>query len=176
MTVQIFKQDEKTFDVDELTIESRWSYYVASYVMRDWTEGVPHDIQWPFLRRNLPKDLETDEDFGHAYLPRWNEDGLIVRICANNYHLLYEGETADWWVHDEKMRRRGLSRAKALQQEKAAKFEELYGKNAKWMADMEADEVEKTVTAFETLIKGMSTADDDTVSKSKGDDKNLTDE
>ena len=150
--VQIFKKDDKTFDVDSMGAEARWSYYVASYVMRDWTEGVPHSIRWPFLRRNIPKDLETEEEYSQTYLPQWNEDGLSIRIAANNYHLLYDPGTADWWVHDGKVRQRGLNGAAALRKERNQLFEGKFVQNPAWMKEMDKTAVEEVLRKYEELL------------------------
>ena len=152
--MQIFKKDDKTFDIESMTAESRWSYYISSYVMRDWTEGVTHRIQWPFLRRNLPKDLDSEEDYGQAYLPQWNEDGLIIRIAMNNYHILYEPGTTDWWVHDHQVRQRGMTGAEALRQLRKRGFEERFVHNAKWMSDLSQEDVDGCIESYANMING----------------------
>ena len=120
--------------------------------MREWTEGVTHAIRWPFLRRNMPKDLLTEEQYSQTYLPQWNEDGLIVRICANNYHLLYDAGTSDWWVHDEKVRRRGLRGAEQLRKERKQKFEDKFVTHPSWMDHMNPAQVEEISLNFKQLV------------------------
>ncbi|MCJ1249064.1 Transcriptional regulatory protein sin3 [Trapelia coarctata] len=159
LTVQIFKKDDKTFDVDNMGAEARWSYYLAAYVMRDWTEGVPHSIRWPFLRRNVPRELETEEDYGQAYLPQWNEDALSIRIAANNYHLLYDPGTADWWVHDDKVRQRGLKGAQGLRRERNKKFEEKFVEHPAWMAGMDKSAVDVVLREYAELLNDGNAAD-----------------
>jgi paired amphipathic helix protein Sin3a len=146
--VQIFKKDDKTFDVETMGAQARWQYYVSSFVMRDWTEGVPHNIRWPFLRRNLPKDLETAEDYSQVYLPQWNEDGLVVRIALNSYHLLYDPETFDWWVHDDKVRIRGLKGLKEFIEERNRRFEMKFVEKAPWKNGMTPNEIDETLSGF----------------------------
>ena len=134
-----------------MTLEARWSYYISSYVMRDWTEGVTHAIRWPFLRRNMPRDLVTEEQYGQTYLPQWNEDGLIVRICANNYHLLYDAGTSDWWVHDAKVRRKGLSGEDQIRKERRRQFEDKFVEHANWISGLSAAEIEEANSRFRFL-------------------------
>ena len=157
-TVQIFKKDDKTFDTENMSAASRWSYYISSFVMRDWTEGVPHNIQWPFLRRNLPNELDSEAEYGKTYLPQWNEDGLVVRIAANNYRILYDPGTTDWWVHDEKVRMRGSSGAEELKMERKKKFMEKFSSNTAWMAAMGKDEVDEIRSKYTQWVNDGSAA------------------
>ena len=41
-------------------------------------------------------------------VPMYNEDGLVIRISPNNYHILYDPYTSDWWVQSTGVRKRGL--------------------------------------------------------------------
>ena len=122
--------------------------------MRDWTEGVPHSICWPFLRRNLPQDADNEEDFGKNYLPLHGEDGLAIRISPNNYRLLWDVGTSDFWVHDKRVRARGLKGMARLSEGRKSKFEEKFVKNAKWMAGMSLDDVNKMKADFGDLVRG----------------------
>ena len=135
-------------------MEAMWSYYVSSYVMRDRTEGVPIIIQWPFLRRNTSTNLHSEEDFNQAFAPQWNEDGLVIRICPNNYHLLYDTGSGDWWVHHDKVRRRGLSGMKEVKKERTRKFREKFGQSASWMAGLTQDEVDGINEKFRSWLDG----------------------
>ena len=129
--------------------DAHWSYYVTAYAMRDWTEGVPrHGIRWPFLRRSLPKDLESEEDLGRTYLPLAHHDGLTIRIAPNNYRLLWERGTADWWLHDARVRARGVKGLAETTKARTERFvERLVGK-PKWAEGMGAEEVESTKADF----------------------------
>lgn len=123
--------------------------------MRDMTEGIDVSrLNWPFLKRNLPPMLPTEEEYNRVYTPQWNTDELVIRISPNNYHLLYEPLSEDWWVHDEVVRKRGLAAMDEATQERNARFHEKFGTNSKWMAEMASDEVEKMQSAFEQWIKG----------------------
>ena len=148
LTFQVFRKEDLTFDTEGMTDDFNWSYYVSSYVMRDWTEGVPRTIRWPLLRRNLPKNLETEEDLGQAYLPAYNSDGLSVRIVPNNYHLLWDIGSTDWWVHQKTVRSRGVKGLAQLNEERKRKFEELFSKNLKWAEGLSEDEMNKRNAEF----------------------------
>ena len=154
VTIQIFKRDDKTFDIDEMSAETRWSYYISSYVMRDWTEGVPHNIQWPFLRRNLPSKLDTEEEYNAAYMPQSNEDGLVIRIRPGDYRILYDPGTSDGFVHGAKVTRRGFKGATEVKEDRKNKFQERFEKNSVWMEGMAKAEVDKINADFKSWIGG----------------------
>ena len=153
VTMQIFRKDDQTFDTEGKSGDFNWSYYVTAYVMRDWTEGVPHEIRWPYLRRNLPRDPESEEEFNKDYLPFRGEEGLEIRIAPNNYRLLYEVHTTDWWLQGRKVRARGQKGMPAASEERKAKFEEKFVKNAKWMANVSLDEVDRKKAEYNKLAQ-----------------------
>ena len=65
--------------------------------MRDPTEGVRFSqMRMPFLRRNLPTRLDEEDEYNRYYGRLEHQDGLIIRICANSYHLLYEPGSTEW--------------------------------------------------------------------------------
>lgn len=114
--------------------------------MRDRTEGIELErLQLPFLKRNVPSMLGDEEDYTNEYgIPQWNEDGLVVRIGQDNYHLLYDPGTSDWWVHNNAVRKRGLGAYEELHKERKEKFEALFGEKgtlavAKFGAELEAE-------------------------------------
>jgi paired amphipathic helix protein Sin3a len=152
----IFKREDKTFEVDEMADEARWSYYISSYTMRDLTEGIDLGrLNWPFLKRNMPPMLETEQEYNRVYTPQWNADELVIRISPNNYHLQYEPLTQEWWVHDAKVRRRGLSAMQEAVEERRRNFSEKFGPNGKmWMADLGDAEAEKINRDFHEWVKG----------------------
>lgn len=153
VTVQIFKKDDKTFEADELSGQSRWSYYVSTYIMRDQTEGVQlSSIRWPFFRRNLPPPLESADDYNRIFIPQWNEDGLSIRISPSNYHITYDEGSIDWWVHDKQVRRRGLKGMDEVREERRGKFQEKFVMNVQWMAGMSKDEVDRRNESFRKWV------------------------
>ena len=48
----------------------------------------------------------------------YSHDGLVIRISSNNYHLLYDPFTADWWVQSATFRKRGLGGMLELREER----------------------------------------------------------
>ncbi len=144
-TLQIFKKHDATFDTDDMTTEAKWSYYVASFVTRDPTEGVP--LSWPFLKRNLPPARDED-DYNRTYTPQHSSDGLIVRICLNSYRILFDPGTEDWWVHSEKVRARGIQGVESKKEERRAGFEEKFVMNNGWMRGLSKDVVDKKKEGF----------------------------
>lgn len=163
----IFKREDNTFEVDEMAAEARWSYYISTYTMRDLTEGIDlGKLNWPFLKRNMPPVLETEQEYNRVYTPQWNADELVVRISPNNYHLQYEPLTQEWWVHDARVRRRGLSAMEEAVDERRSKFQEKFGRNGKlWAASLAEEEAEKLNQDFSRWVKGETEAKDDDASE-----------
>ena len=119
--------------------------------MRDWTEGVTRDIRWPFLRRSVLRELDavTDTDVNPTFVPAHADEGLTVRIAPNNYRLLWERGTADWWVHNPRRRARRAHRAVALAGERRARFEAKLLETPKWADGLSAEEVQRAKATFE---------------------------
>lgn len=156
VTLAIFKREDKTFEIDELAAEAKWSYYISSYTMRDLTEGIDlGKLNWPFLKRNMPLMLETEQEYNRVYTPQWNCDELIIRISPDNYHIQYESHTQEWFVHDVKVRRRGLSGMKEAREERNQNFRKLFGgAGTKWKKGLTKEEVESHNQDFSQLVKG----------------------
>ncbi len=140
----MFKKDDKTFEIDEMAATARWSYYISTFAMRDLTEGMDlSKIDWPFLRRNMPPMLDTEEEYTRVYTPQWNEDGLVIRISANNYHIQYDPLTQDWWIHDAAVQKRGLEGSERMTDERKRKFREKLVLNNTWMMGKSVQEVDE---------------------------------
>ncbi|KAI9845959.1 MAG: Transcriptional regulatory protein sin3 [Thelocarpon superellum] len=106
-TIQLLQKGDTTFDEDTMSAEARWSYYTASYIKIEPTEGVPLDTQFnmPFLRRSMGAHKELDEsETSERAIPYAYENGLELRICVNSYKILWEPDTQDWFVHAEETR------------------------------------------------------------------------
>ena len=151
-----------------------WSYYVASYVMRDPTEGVTPEIQYPILRRNLPANHLTEDELNAQFLPQWNEDGLVIRICPNNYHLLYDSGTQDWWIHDEKVRAKGMKGMNEATEERTTKFQDKFGEGAAWRIAMEEKELERVESDFRRLLSDGTVPDGEVITVKKDIDEVMT--
>ena len=143
-----------------MAANARWSYYISSFAMRDLTEGLDlSKIDWPFLRRNMPPMLDSEEEYTRIYTPQWNEDGLVIRISVNNYHMQYEPGTWDWWVHNAAVEKRGLSGRKAMQEARKQKFSEKFELNNSWMVGKSVEEVDQINQDFREWVKKDVTLD-----------------
>ena len=154
--IQMFTKESKTYEADELAAHARWSYYVSSFSMLDRTEGVPPGkIQFPFLRRNLPAKLETDEEYAEAYSPASNQDGLVIRISPNSYHMLYDPGTADWWLHSVKQQKRGLGAYAETKKSRTAGLKALTEDKSKnlWMSGLSDEAIDQINQNFEIWMK-----------------------
>ena len=154
-TVQIFKKNDKTYESDELASHARWSYYISTYSMLDSTEGMPLDrVRWPLLKRNTAGLLGDDEDSTNAHTsPQWNEDNLVVRISTGNYHILYDPDGYEWWVHSVAFRKRGLAAYDELSKERKRKFESLFGEKGSFISNKEGAKPEEENEEFRRWIR-----------------------
>lgn len=113
--------------------------------MRDLTEGIDlAKLAWPFLKRNMPPLLETEEEYSRVYTPQWNADNLVIRINANNYHMQYEPNTQDFWVHDKVVRQRGMERMEEAKEQRKTRFRRKFGADSTvWTRGMTKEEADK---------------------------------
>ena len=131
--------------------------------MRDQTEGVNlSDIQLPFLKRNLPPMLADEEEYNNTYgVPQWNLDGLVITIqppshppnSPRAYKLLYEEYTADWWVHNNSVRKRGMGALGEVVKERKEKFNAIFGEKGTLIEELSGSELEKETRDFERWIR-----------------------
>ena len=85
--------------------------------MLDRTEGIdPKRLHYPLIHRNLPAQMDTDDDYDNAYSPAFHDDALILRISPNNYHILYEPGTSDWFLQSIKQQKKGLGAYEEIKQ------------------------------------------------------------
>ncbi|KAF9894622.1 Transcriptional regulatory protein sin3 [Aspergillus nanangensis] len=158
-TVQLLTPEDATLENEELSQEARWSYYVSAYTMRDPTEGVPFtQMRMPFLHRNLPPKLEQEEEYNRYYRPLVHQDGLIIRICANSYHILYEPGSFDWWWRptaspDESTEEIAKEEA-AVKERRRDRFTEKFINNPSWAHGLSKDQVDESNQRFRSWIKG----------------------
>lgn len=122
--------------------------------MRDATEGVMiKDTRLPFFKRNLPPMLADDEDYANAYgSPQWNEDGLIIRVIPGNYHIQYDPDTYEWWVHNNHVRKRGLGAYDEASTERKANFQRMFGENGTLMTRKEGAKLDEANEEFRQWI------------------------
>jgi paired amphipathic helix protein Sin3a len=161
--------EDATLNNDELTPEERWSYYVTAYSMRDPTEGVQFSkMRMPLLKRNLPPKLEEDEEYERYYRSLQHHDGLTIRICANNYTMLYQPPTYDWfWRSNAPIPEKDAdadaikAQAEELAKEKAAlkekrhdRFVEKFVNNPAWARGLSKDQVDESNQRFRSWVDG----------------------
>lgn len=161
--------EDPTLASEELTAEERWSYYVTAYSMRDPTEGVQFSkMNMPLLKRNLPPKLEEDEEYERYYRSLQHNDGLIIRICANNYTMLYQPASSDWFwrstapIHDkdadaETIQSQTEEAAKALaslKEKRHDRFVEKFVNNPVWARGMSKDQVDESNQRFRSWVDG----------------------
>lgn len=153
---------------EELSQEARWSYYVSAYTMRDPTEGVPFSqMRMPFLKRNLPGKLEQEEEYNRYYRPLVHQDGLIIRICANSYHILYEPSSYDWWWRptlpsDESSAEEVAKEEGAVKERRRDRFTEKFVNNPSWAHGLSKDQVDESNQRFRSWIKGTGSEERET--------------
>lgn len=148
---KIFKKDERTYELDELADTARWSYYVSAFSMWDQTEGIDlRKLNYPLLHRNLPSQMDTDEEYTSAYSPAFHADGLVIRISPNNYHLLYDPATSDWFLHGAKQQKKGLTGYDEIKRNRKEGLKALVNDKEKntWLRDATEAQAETTITEF----------------------------
>ncbi|KAI2786008.1 hypothetical protein POX_h09773 [Penicillium oxalicum] len=168
-TVQVMTNEDSTLDSDELSSEARWSYYVTAYSMRDPTEGVPYSMmRMPFLKRNLPNKLDEDEEYDQFYRRLQHHDGLVIRICANNYTILYQPPSHDWFWRStapipdadadaDTLRAQEEEQAKvkaAIREKRRDRFAEKFVNNPIWARGLSKDEVDEANQRFRSWVDG----------------------
>jgi paired amphipathic helix protein Sin3a len=157
--VQLMTAEDSTLENEELSQEARWSYYVSAYTMRDPTEGVPFSqMRMPFLKRNLPSKMEHDEEYNRYYRRLINHDGLVIRICANSYHILYEPGSYDWWWRPGASNREEAEEKNkeesATKERRRARFLEKFVTKPSWARDLGPGDIEKSNQRFQSKING----------------------
>lgn len=162
--MQLLTAEDSTFENEELSQEARWSYYVSAYTMRDPTEGVPFSqMRMPFLKRNLPAKLEQDEEYNRYYRRLIHHDGLVIRICANSYHILYEPGSYDWWwrpnASNQEDAEENAKELAAIKERRHDRFREKFINNPGWAHGLSKDEVDESNQKFRAWVKDPNSAD-----------------
>ncbi|THC92429.1 hypothetical protein EYZ11_008095 [Aspergillus tanneri] len=175
-SVQLLMPEDATLENEELSQEARWSYYVSAYTMRDPTEGVPFSqMRMPFLKRNLPPKLEQEEEYNRYYRPLVHLDGLIIRICANSYHILYEPGSYDWWwrptAPSEESTEEVAKEEAAVKERRRDRFTEKFVNNPGWAHGLSKDQVDESNQRFRSWIKGNKTEGETTAPEAPGSDQ-----
>lgn len=159
VTVRLMTPEDATLDKEDLSEEARWSYYVSAYTMRDPTEGVPFSkMHIPFLKRNLPSKLEKKDQYTRYYRPLVHHDGLIIRICAKSYHILYEPGSNEWWwrssAPSEEVAEEAAKEEAAVKERRRDRFMEKFVNNPTWAHGLSKDQVDESNQRFRAWIQG----------------------
>ncbi|CAG8032053.1 unnamed protein product [Penicillium salamii] len=188
--IQVMTTEDPTLASEDLTAEERWSYYVTAYSMRDPTEGVQFaKMNMPLLKRNLPPKLEEDEEYERYYRTLQHNDGLIIRICANNYTMLYQPASSDWFwrstapVHEKdadaetiKTQVEDADKAKsALKEKRHDRFREKFINNPVWARGLSKDQVDESNQRFRSWVDGTISSPGPVQDESKEQDTEMTD-
>ncbi|WEW59315.1 Transcriptional regulatory protein sin3 [Emydomyces testavorans] len=156
VTIQLLTAEDSTLENDDLTPEARWSYYVSAYSMRDPTEGVAFsDMHMPFLKRNLPPKLDSDEEYNQFYKPLISHEGLVIRVCANSYHILYEPGTEEWWCRIPQSSEAQQEAAKnhaAVKEKRKDRFKEKFLNSPSWAHGLSQDEADESIQQFKSWV------------------------
>ena len=126
--------------------------------MRDPTEGVSFSqMRMPFLKRNLPAKLEQDEEYNRYYRRLVHHDGLIIRICANSYHILYEPGSYDWWwrptAATQEESEENVKELATVKERRHDRFREKFINNPGWAHGLSKDEVDASNQKFRAWVK-----------------------
>lgn len=161
--MQLLTPEDATLENEDLSQEARWSYYVSAYTMRDPTEGVRFSrMRMPFLKRNLPVQMDQEDEYNRYYRPLVHQDGLIIRICANSYHILYEPGSQDWWWRptapsDETAEEVAKEEA-AVKERRRDRFTEKFVNNPGWAQGFSKDQVDDFNQRFRSWVQGSEPA------------------
>ncbi|KAL8909391.1 MAG: hypothetical protein Q9207_000226 [Kuettlingeria erythrocarpa] len=152
--VSMFRKDDPTFSVDAMEASNQWAYYISAFGMRETTEGIPVEkMHWPYLRRNLPSSHLTEEQLNKAYLPAWNNEGLITRINPVTYRIAFnDAWTADRWLHRPQVQMRGLKGMAEAKEERRKKMNEKFGPDSLWMKSISKGEMERINDEFRKAV------------------------
>ena len=124
--------------------------------MLDRTEGIdPKKLHYPLIHRNLPTQMETDDDYNNAYSPAFHDDGLVLRISPNNYHILYEPGTSDWFLQSINQQKKGLGAYEETKQSRKEGLKALVEDKEKniWLKNATEGEVKNTNEEFVKWMK-----------------------
>ena len=124
--------------------------------MLDRTEGIdPKRLNYPLIHRNLPAQMDTDDDYDNAYSPAFHDDGLVLRISPNNYHILYEPGTSDWFLQSVKQQKKGLGAYEEIKQARKKGLKALVEDKDKnvWLKDATEGEAQNRIEEFVQWLK-----------------------
>ncbi|KAI9780031.1 MAG: Transcriptional regulatory protein sin3 [Peltula sp. TS41687] len=158
--IQVLRKDDPTFSDNNLSPEAKWVYYITSYTKVEPTEGVPIEghVLMPFLKRNLPEDVEEPEPKERS-VPYLYQSDLEFHVCVNSYKIDYDRKGIDWFVHSKKQRmsgfnNKGLVDLDRASQHRRTKFREKFvlRNNKRTTTEAERDEMDRNTKSFRAWI------------------------
>ena len=156
--LQVFKKDEATFEHQKLSPENRWSYYISSFTNLEPTEGVPiSKIHMPILWRGLMQSEERSDEIENRASLVSSSENLKIRICLENYKMLFEPRTDEWMIQSQSTRsggEEGLKEMQATLDKRAEVVEGFFVIDNTWMRGSKKDDIEAAKSVFDKTIKG----------------------
>ena len=156
--LQVFKKDEATFENQKLSPENRWSYYISSFTNLEPTEGVPvSKIHMPILWRGLVQSDENPDEIDNRASLVSSSENLVIRICLENYKMLFAPRTDEWMVQSQTTRSGGQEGLKEMQtalEKRTEAVEASFVTGNNWMKNLKEDDVETAKIAFDKAVKG----------------------
>lgn len=160
-TIRYFPKEAPTFDSDALTDDQLWQYYVASYAMREPTEGIDlNAMRKVHLQRNIPlQPANLDQAVREAILNSVSNDDQTAFISPDNYKLLLNARHV--W-HREPLPEGGKSFSVVGRVNGSKKFRKGFNEEPAWMQDADERAVGAKKDAWsEGLESGFRDAQDD---------------
>lgn len=156
--LQVFKKDEATFEHQKLSPENRWSYYISSFTNLEPTEGVPiSKIHMPILWRGLMQSEESSDETENKASLISSSENLKIRICLENYKMLFEPRTDEWMIQSQATRsggEEGLKEMQAALDKRAEVVEGFFVIDNTWTRSSKKEDIEAAKNAFDKAIKG----------------------
>lgn len=168
MSIQIFKKDDPTFDTFKLLEEDQWRVYVSAYTKLPPTEE-NKNVKRPYLASTLKPLLDPSLDNTEDRTDEWrrryeqstSEDKLILRISVQQYKLIYERNTDEYYYQPLAIReggKEGVEDAEASVSHRAEQAQDTLVINNSAMKGLSKEDVEGKNEFFGHIVKDAATA------------------
>lgn len=143
--------------------EERWRDYIARYSSVDATGGFDErDLRTVILRRNLVDANGgvgggvdgLDEQRYERFMAAKNEEGLVLRVAVENYHVYFQPGTSEGFFEEGKLREDNVEEAVKARETRDGAVKETLLKSNEGMKDLGAEEVVKRDAEFDALVSG----------------------
>ncbi|KAL1296692.1 hypothetical protein AAFC00_000168 [Neodothiora populina] len=163
LAVQVFKKEDPTFETFKLLEADRWRVYVSQYIRLPSTEDV-RLTKRPYLSANLrplmEPNLDNTEDRTDEWLRRYEQgtydDKLVLRISVQQYKLMFERNTEEYYYQPLAVRengKEGAEEAEATVSYRAEQLQDTLLINNSAMRGLSKEDVEGKNEAFAQLVK-----------------------